>query len=44
MRRFRVRDQRLAPCIEPFEVSVLQPDGQIAAMKAYWGPENINQL
>ncbi len=30
--------------IEPVEVMSFNPDGQIAAMKAYWGPENITQL
>ncbi len=30
--------------IEPIEVMSFDSDGQIAAMKAYWGPENITQL
>ncbi|MBO0679468.1 nuclear transport factor 2 family protein [Mycolicibacterium sp. S2-37] len=30
--------------IQPIEVMTFNPDGQIASMKAYWGPENITQL
>ncbi len=30
--------------IEPVEVMSFDGDGQITAMKAYWGPENITQL
>lgn len=30
--------------IEPIEVMTFTGDGQIASMKAYWGPENITQL
>ncbi|HNM83619.1 MAG TPA: nuclear transport factor 2 family protein [Mycobacterium sp.] len=30
--------------IEPMEVMTFDPDGQITAMKAYWGPDNVTQL
>lgn len=30
--------------IEPIEVMSFNGDGQIASMKAYWGPQNITQL
>lgn len=30
--------------IEPIEVMTFTGDGQIASMKAYWGPENITTL
>jgi len=30
--------------IEPIEVMTFTGDGQIASMKAYWGPDNITQL
>ncbi|KUI27974.1 steroid delta-isomerase [Mycobacterium sp. IS-1742] len=30
--------------IEPIEIMTFTADGQIASMKAYWGPENIAQL
>jgi steroid Delta-isomerase len=30
--------------IEPIDVMVFNSDGKIAAMKAYWGPENARQL
>lgn len=30
--------------IEPIEIMSFNSDGQIVAMKAYWGPENITQL
>jgi steroid delta-isomerase len=30
--------------IEPIEVMTFTGDGQIASMKAYWGPEDVKQL
>ncbi|MGE2715082.1 nuclear transport factor 2 family protein [Mycolicibacterium litorale] len=30
--------------IEPIEVMTFTGDGQIASMKAYWGPDDITQL
>ncbi|MGE2833947.1 nuclear transport factor 2 family protein [Mycobacterium sp. SMC-4] len=30
--------------IEPIEIMTFNPEGQITAMKAYWGPQNITQL
>jgi steroid Delta-isomerase len=30
--------------IEPIDVMVFNDDGEVASMKAYWGPENITQL
>jgi steroid Delta-isomerase len=30
--------------IEPIDVMVFNDDGEVAAMKAYWGPENVTQL
>jgi steroid Delta-isomerase len=30
--------------IEPIEIMTFTGAGQIASMKAYWGPENITQL
>ena len=30
--------------IEPIEVMSFGSDGQIVAMRAYWGPENVTQL
>lgn len=30
--------------IEPIEVMTFTHDGQIASMKAYWGPDDITQL
>ncbi|KUI37151.1 steroid delta-isomerase [Mycobacterium sp. IS-1496] len=30
--------------IEPIEIMTFTGDGQIASMKAYWGPDNITQL
>jgi steroid delta-isomerase len=30
--------------IEPIEIMHFNDDGQITAMKAYWGPENVSTL
>jgi steroid delta-isomerase len=30
--------------IEPIDVMVFNAAGEIASMKAYWGPENVTQL
>ena len=30
--------------IEPIEIMTFTGDGQIASMKAYWGPDDITQL
>ncbi|OBI47565.1 steroid delta-isomerase [Mycobacterium kyorinense] len=30
--------------IEPIDVMVFDDDGKVAAMKAYWSPENVTQL
>jgi steroid Delta-isomerase len=30
--------------IEPIDVMVLNDDGKVAAMKAYWSAENVTQL
>ncbi|MEZ0342984.1 nuclear transport factor 2 family protein [Mycobacterium sp. pV006] len=30
--------------IEPIETMTFNADGQITAMKAYWGPQNVTQL
>jgi steroid delta-isomerase len=30
--------------IEPIEIMHFNAEGQITAMKAYWGPENVTQL
>src|SRR5579884_1495628 len=30
--------------IEPIDVMVIGADGKVTAMKAYWSPDNVNQL
>ncbi|HLR98296.1 nuclear transport factor 2 family protein [Mycolicibacillus parakoreensis] len=37
-----VGDHRMR--IEPIDVMAFNDDGRIAAMKAYWSPENVTQL